>query len=67
MTTKHPAENERGRFDELAERASDFTSSPAAIPQKFDAVGAALFEQRRGSDTAAPDDLAEAIGLHDEI
>ena len=42
MTTKHPAENERGRFDELAERASDFTSSPAAIPQKFDAVGAAF-------------------------
>ena len=28
MTTKHPAADERGRFDELAEGASNFTSSP---------------------------------------
>ena len=117
MTTKHPAEDERSRFDELAERASNFTSSPtffalcaamvvawvatlaigelahhiaadamaavtlllvamlknaerrseAAIQQKLDAIAAALLEQRRGNETAAQDDLAEAIGLHDEI
>ena len=28
MTTEHPADDERGRFDELAEAASNFTSSP---------------------------------------
>jgi Family of unknown function (DUF6194) len=28
VTTKHPAADERGRFDELAEGASNFTSSP---------------------------------------
>jgi low affinity Fe/Cu permease len=117
VSTKHPAENERGAFDELAERASNFTSSPAffalcaamvfawlgsiaigdlthhiaadamaavtlllvallknaerrseaAIQQKLDAIAAALLEQRKGNETAAQDDLAEAIGLHDEI
>ena len=67
MTTKHPAENERSTFDELAELASNFTTSPAAIQQTLDAIAAALLEQRRGNETAAQDDLAEAIGLHDEI
>jgi low affinity Fe/Cu permease len=117
VTTKHPAEDERGRFDELAETASNFTSSPAffavciglvaawvatiaagdlahhiagdlmaavtlflvallknaerrseaAIQQKLDAIAAALLEQRRGNETAAQDDLGQAIGLHDEI
>ena len=28
MSLKHPAEDSRGRFDELAEGASNFTSSP---------------------------------------
>jgi low affinity Fe/Cu permease len=117
VTTKHPAEDERSTFDELAERASNFTSSPAffaictamvaawvattaagdlahhiaadamaavtlllvallknaerrseaAIQQKLDAIAAALLEQRKGNETAAQDELAEAIGLHDEI
>jgi low affinity Fe/Cu permease len=117
VTTKHPAEDERGRFDDLAEKASNFTSSPAffglcvgvvaawaasiavgdlahhiaadvmaavtlllvallknaerrseaAIQQKLDAIAAARLEQRRGNETAAQDELAEAIGLHDEI
>jgi len=117
VTTKHPAAEERSTFDELAETASNFTSSPtffalcvgivamwalsfavgdlahhaagdlmaavtlllvallknaerrseAAIQQKLDAIAAALLEQRRGNETAAHDDLAEAIGLHDEI
>jgi low affinity Fe/Cu permease len=117
MSTKHPAEDERGTFEELAERASNFTSSPAffagcallialwaasfaagdtahhvagdlmaavtllllallknaerraeaAVQQKLDAIAAALLEQRRGNETAAQDDLAEAIGLHDEV
>jgi low affinity Fe/Cu permease len=117
VSTKHPAEDERGLFDEAAERASNFTSSPtffaicvamvaawlasiavgdvahhiaadamaaltlllvamlknaerrseAAIQQKLDAIAAALLEQRRGNETAAQDELAEAIGVHDEI
>ena len=117
VTTKHPADEERGTFEELAERASNFTSSPAffalcaamvvawlatlavgdlahhiaadamaavtlllvallknaerrseaAIQQKLDAIAAALLEQRKGNETAAQDELAEAIGLHDEI
>src|SRR4051794_32454867 len=29
VSTKHPAQDERGRFEELAEQASNFTSSPA--------------------------------------
>jgi low affinity Fe/Cu permease len=41
--------------------------SEAAIQKKLDAIAAALLEQRRGNETAAQDDLAEAIGLHDEI
>jgi hypothetical protein len=32
-----------------------------------DAIAAALLEQRKGNETAAQDELAEAIGLHDEI
>jgi low affinity Fe/Cu permease len=117
VTTKHPAEDERGRFEELAEVASNFTSSPAffalclgviaawaasfaagdvahhvagdlmaavtllllallknaerraehAVQRKLDAIAAALLEQRRGNETAAQDELAEAIGLHDEV
>jgi low affinity Fe/Cu permease len=38
-----------------------------AIQQKLDAIAAALLEQRRGNQTAAQDELAEAIGLHDEV
>src|SRR4051794_15594769 len=117
VSTKHPAQDERGRFEELAEQASNFTSSPAffagcallvafwaasfaagdtahhvagdlmaavtllllallknaerraehAVQQKLDAIAAALLEQREGDETAAQDDLAEAIGLHDEV
>ena len=117
MTTKHPAEDERGRFEELAEVASNFTSSPAffalclglivawgpsfaagdvahhvagdlmaavtllllallknaerradgALQRKLAAIAAALLEQRRGNETAAQDELAQAIGLHDEV
>jgi low affinity Fe/Cu permease len=117
VSTKHPAEEERGTFEEFAERASNFTSSPAffaaclglvglwalsfaagttahhvagdamaavtllllallknaerraesAVQQKLDAIAAALLEQRKGNETAAQDELAEAIGLHDEI
>jgi low affinity Fe/Cu permease len=117
VSTKHPAEDERGTFEELAERASNFTSSPAffggcallvalwaasfaagdtahhvagdlmaavtllllallknaerraehAVQQKLDAIAAALLEQRKGNETAAQDDLAQAIGLHDEV
>jgi low affinity Fe/Cu permease len=117
VSTKHPVEDERGLFDEAAERASNFTSSPtffaicvamvaawlasiavgdvahhiaadamaaltlllvamlknaerrseAAIQQKLDAIAAALVAQRRGNETAAQDELAEAIGVHDEI
>jgi len=114
---KHPAEDGRGRFDHLAEVASNFSGSPVffvvcllvvgawaasfgfgdtahhiagdlmaavtlllvallknaerraegAIQQKLDAIAAALLEQRRGDETGAQDDLAEAIGLHDEV
>ena len=39
----------------------------AAVQQKLDAIAAALLEQRRGNETAAQDELAEAIGLHDEV
>jgi low affinity Fe/Cu permease len=117
VSLKHPAEEGRGRFDELAEGASNFTSSPTffslcllviamwggsfalgdaahhaagdlmaavtlllvallknaerraegAVQQKLDAIAAALLEQRRGDDTGAQEDLAEAIGLHDEV
>jgi low affinity Fe/Cu permease len=117
MSLKHPAEDTRGRFDELAEGASNFTSSPTffalcllvvaawgasfalgdaahhaagdlmaavtlllvallknaerraegAVQQKLDAIAAALLEQRKGNTTAAQDDLAEAVGLHDEV
>jgi low affinity Fe/Cu permease len=117
VSTKHPAEDERGRFEELAERASNFTSSPVffggcallvalwaasfaagntahhvagdlmagvtllllallknaerraehAVQQKLDAIAAALIEQRRGNETAAQEELAEAIGLHEEV
>ena len=117
VSTKHPAEDERGTFEELAERGSNFTSSPAffagcalliaawaasfaagdtahhvagdlmaavtllllallknaerraeaAVQQKLDAIAAALLEQRRGNETASRDELAEAIGLHDEV
>jgi low affinity Fe/Cu permease len=38
-----------------------------AIQQKLDAIAAALLEQRKGNKTAAQDELAEAIGLHDEV
>ena len=38
-----------------------------AIQQKLDAIAAALLEQRRGNKTAAQDELAEAIGVHDEV
>jgi low affinity Fe/Cu permease len=114
---KHPADDRRGRFDDFAESASNFTSSPlffavcllavaawvasfafgdvahhaagdfmaaitlllvallknaerraeGAIQQKLDAIAAALLEQRRGNKSAAQDELAEAIGLHDEV
>ena len=117
MSLKHPAEEGRGRFDEVAEAASNFTSSPTffalcllivgawaasftlgdaahhaagdlmaavtlllvallknterraegAVQQKLDAIAAALLEQRKGNTTAAQDDLAEAIGVHDEV
>jgi low affinity Fe/Cu permease len=117
VSTRHPAEDERGRFEELAERASNFTSSPVffagcllviglwaasfgagdtahhvagdlmaavtllllallknaerraehAVQQKLDAIAAAMLEQRKGNETAAQDELAEAIGLHDEV
>ncbi len=117
VSTKHPAEDERGRFEELAEQASNFTSSPAffglcllviaiwaasfaagdtahhvagdlmaavtllllallknaerraehAVQQKLDAIAAALLEQRRGNETEAQNELAEAIGLHEEV
>jgi low affinity Fe/Cu permease len=117
VSLKHPADDERGRFDQVAESASNFTSSPTffalcllvvavwgasfalgdaahhaagdlmaavtlmlvallknaerraegAIQQKLDASAAALLEQRKGNATAAQDDLAEAIGLHDEV
>jgi low affinity Fe/Cu permease len=39
----------------------------AAIQQKLDAIAAALLEQQRGDRTGAQDELAEAIGLHDEV
>jgi low affinity Fe/Cu permease len=117
VSLKHPAEEGRGRFDEVAEVASNFTSSPTfftlcllivgawaasfafgdtfhhafgdlmaavtlllvallknaerraegAVQQKLDAIAAALLEQRKGNATAAQDDLAEAIGVHDEV
>ncbi|MEA2385459.1 MAG: hypothetical protein QOH72_5430 [Solirubrobacteraceae bacterium] len=117
MSLKHPAEDSRGRFDEVAEVASNFTSSPTfftlcllivggwaasfalgdtvhlafgdlmaavtlllvallknaerraegAVQQKLDAIAAALLEQRKGNANAAQEDLAEAIGLHDEV
>jgi low affinity Fe/Cu permease len=117
VSLKHPADDERGRFDEVAEVASNFTSSPTffslcllavaawiasfafgdtahhvagdlmaavtlllvallknaerraegAVQQKLDAIAAALLEQRKGNSTAAQDDLAGAIGLHDEV
>jgi hypothetical protein len=38
-----------------------------AVQQKLDAIAAALLEQRNGNTTAAQDELAEAIGLHDEV
>ena len=37
------------------------------MQQKLDAIAAALLEQRNGNTTAAQDELAEAIGLHDEV
>jgi low affinity Fe/Cu permease len=117
VSLKHPADEGRGRFDQLAEAASNFSSSPTffavcllvvaawaasfaigdtahhaagdlmaavtlllvallknaerraegAVQQKLDAIAAALLEQRKGNATAAQDDLAEAIGLHDEV
>lgn len=117
MSLKHPADDDRGRFDQVAESASNFTSSPTffalcllvvalwgasfalgdaahlaagdlmaavtlmlvallknaerraegAVQQKLDAIAAALLEQRKGNATAAQDDLAEAIGVHDEV
>jgi low affinity Fe/Cu permease len=117
VSLQHPADDSRGRFDDFAEAASNFTSSPlffaecllavaawvasfafgdvahhvagdflaavtlmlvallknaerraeGAIQQKLDAIAAALLEQRRGNQTAAQDELAEAIGLHDEV
>ena len=117
MSLKHPAEDSRGRFDQVAEAASNFTSSPTfftlcllivggwaasfalgetvhlafgdlmaaitlllvallknterraegAVQQKLDAIAAALLEQRKGNTTAAQEDLAEAIGVHDEV
>jgi low affinity Fe/Cu permease len=117
VSLKHPADDERGRFDQVAEAASNFTSSPTffalcllvvavwgasftlgdaahhaagdlmaavtlmlvallknaerraegAVQQKLDAIAAALLEQRKGNATAAQADLAEAIGLHDEV
>ena len=117
VSLEHPAEQRRGRFDQIAERASNFTSSAlffsvclavvaawaasfslgdtahhvagdlmaavtlllvallknaerraeGAVQQKLDAIAAALLEQRKGNSTAAQDELAEAIGLHDEV
>jgi len=117
VSLKHPADDDRGRFDQVAESASNFTSSPAffalcllvvvawiasfavgntahhvagdlmaavtlmlvallknaerraegAVQRELDAIAAALLEQRKGNSTAAQDDLAEAIGLHDEV
>jgi low affinity Fe/Cu permease len=117
VSLKHPADDSRGRFDQAAEVASNFTSSPSfftlcllivgawgasfalgdaahhaagdlmaavtlllvallknaerraegAVQLKLDAIAAALLEQRKGNTTAAQDDLAEAIGLHDEV
>jgi low affinity Fe/Cu permease len=117
VSLKHPADDRRGRFDQAAETASNFTSSPTffglcllvvatwaasfalgdaahhaagdlmaavtlmlvallknaerraegAIQHKLDAIAAALLEQRKGNARAAQDDLAEAIGLHDEV
>ena len=117
MSIDHPAHERRGRFDRVAEDASNFSTSPSfflaclaivgawvasfafgdtahhvagdlmaavtlvlvallknaerraegAVQQKLDAIAAALLEQRRGNQTAAQDELAEAIGLHDEV
>jgi hypothetical protein len=91
VSTKHPAEDERGSFEELAERASNFTSSPAffggcallvalwaasfavgntahhVAGDLMAAVTLLLLEQRKGNETAAQDELAQAIGLHDEV
>lgn len=39
----------------------------AAIQQKLDAIAAALLERQRGDETGAQDELAAAIGLHDEV
>jgi low affinity Fe/Cu permease len=38
-----------------------------AIQFKLDAIAAALLEQQRGDETGAQEELAEAIGLHDEV
>jgi low affinity Fe/Cu permease len=117
VSLEHPAHDRRGRFDHVAEVASNFTSSPTffaiclvlvaawvasfavgdtahhvagdllaavtlmlvallknaerraegAVQRKLDAIAAALLEQRRGNATAAQDELAHAIGLHDEV
>jgi low affinity Fe/Cu permease len=39
----------------------------AALQQKLDAIAAALLEQRRGNETAAQEELGEAIGVHAEV
>jgi low affinity Fe/Cu permease len=39
----------------------------AALQRKLDAIAAAMLEQHRGNETVAHDELAEAIGLHDEV
>jgi low affinity Fe/Cu permease len=117
MALEHPADQRRGRFDVLAEHASNFTSSPAffavcltvvalwavsfafgstahhlagdlmagitllllallknaerraegAIQQKLDAIAAALLEQKEGGERRAQQELADAIGVHDEV
>ena len=38
-----------------------------AIQRKLDAIAAAMLEQQRGSDEDAQRDLAEAIGLEEEV
>ena len=122
MSVRHPAEREgdgHGWFDEVAERASNLTSSPAffgfcvvlilawilsyplgagsdtthilgsaisavtlfllallknseqraeqAIQEKLDAIAAAMLELRHGDEEEAAEELARAIGLHDEV
>jgi len=38
-----------------------------AIQEKHDAIAAAMLEQRHGDEQEAAEELARAIGLHDEV